>query len=170
MAKALFVIAPENFRDEEYFKPKEILEKAGHIVITASTKRGICKGMLGGKAKTDILIGDAIEDNFDSLVVIGGSGSTKLWDLSELQQLFHAFYDANKPIAAICLATVALMRSGLTQGKRVTGWSPEANIEAAKQGAQYTNAGVEEDDLFITGKGPEFAEQFGRKILKRLQK
>ena len=62
------------------------------------------------------------------------------------------------------------MRSGLTQGKRVTGWSPEANIEAAKQGAQYTNAGVEEDDLFITGKGPEFAEQFGRKILKRLQK
>lgn len=169
MIKVLFVIAPDNFRDEEYFEPKNILEKAGHIVITASTTRNVCKGMLKGTVKPDILIGEAIENNFAALVVIGGSGSPKLWDNSELQELFHTFYDANKPIACICLATVALFRSGLTQDKKVTGWPPEAKEEADKSGAIYVDENVVEDDLFITAKGPPNAEEFGRKILKRLE-
>lgn len=168
MVKVLLVIAHENFRDEEYFKPKEILEKAGHIVVTASTTRAICKGMLGKTVKPDILISDAIADNFAALVIVGGSGSQKLWDVSELQELIHEFYDLNKPIAAICLATVALFKSGLMQGKNATGWPPEAKIEAAQNGVLYIDESVIEDDLFITARGPPNAEEFGRKILKRL--
>jgi len=164
----LFVIAHENFRDEEYFKPKEILEKEGNIVVTASTTRNICKGMLGKTVKPDILIGDAIEDNFAALVIVGGSGSQKLWDVSELQELIHEFYDSNKPIAAICLATVTLFRSGLMQGKNATGWQPDAKIEAAQNGVLYADKNIVEDDLFITAQGPSNAEEFGRKILKRL--
>ncbi|MEK6923232.1 MAG: DJ-1/PfpI family protein [Nanoarchaeota archaeon] len=169
MSKVLFVIAPVDFRDEEYLKPKEILEKAGYIVITASTTQNVCKGMHKATVKPDILIRDAVEANFSALVVVGGNGSPKLWANTELQELFHDFYDANKLIACICLATVALFRSGLTQGKKVTGWLPEAKEEADKNGAIYVTENIIEDDLFITAKGPSNAEEFGHKILKRLK-
>ena len=36
--KALFVIAPERFKDEEYYIPKEILENNDIEVVTASLK------------------------------------------------------------------------------------------------------------------------------------
>ena len=46
--KILMIIALRNFRNEEYFIPKEILEKAGMEVVAASTQRGIAVGSQGG--------------------------------------------------------------------------------------------------------------------------
>lgn len=39
MAKILMIIPPERFRDEELFVTKEELEKGGHSVVIASTKK-----------------------------------------------------------------------------------------------------------------------------------
>ncbi|RLE07865.1 hypothetical protein DRJ00_07325, partial [Candidatus Aerophobetes bacterium] len=45
--KAVMVIAEKNFRDEELFEPKKILEAEGVKVIVASTSFNIARGMLG---------------------------------------------------------------------------------------------------------------------------
>ena len=53
--KALLIIAPENFRDEEYFQPRVIMLGSGiKTITTAKTKKEEATGVLGGKAKIDI--------------------------------------------------------------------------------------------------------------------
>ena len=89
MAKILFVIAKNGFRDVEYFTPKEILEKAGHSVKTASNgKTGeIANGADEGKVKIDIDISDADADDFDAVVFVGGPGALENLDNEESYRL-----------------------------------------------------------------------------------
>jgi protease I len=47
--KVLIVIAPEKFRDEEFTVPAAALQKAGIGYAIATTRRGLCCGMLGAK-------------------------------------------------------------------------------------------------------------------------
>ena len=61
--KVLFVIAFRDFRDEEFFEPKEILEKAGFQVEVASTEKGMAIGVNGGEVKVDFLIDEARVDD-----------------------------------------------------------------------------------------------------------
>ena len=53
MKKIVFVVAPTNFRDEEYIEPKNIFEAAGIEVITASTVIGTLYGKI--KIKTELM-------------------------------------------------------------------------------------------------------------------
>ena len=56
--KVLMVIAPDKFRDEELFKPKEIIEANGGTVTIASLKARPCTGMMGGTVTPDIEVID----------------------------------------------------------------------------------------------------------------
>ena len=76
MAKIVLVVAPENFRDEEFFHTKEELEKAGNEVVIVSTKIGTLTGMLGGTTEAIMIADDINESDFDAIVFIGGSGAS----------------------------------------------------------------------------------------------
>ena len=72
--KAVFIIAEQNFRDEEYQVPKEVLEKSGIEVVTASTTTGECVGKLGMKVTPEMLVKD-IDQPSSMLSFVGGGGS-----------------------------------------------------------------------------------------------
>ena len=55
-AKILMVIAPRNFRDEEFLQPKAVFEKNGFSVTVASKEVKEASGMLGAKAKVDLCL------------------------------------------------------------------------------------------------------------------
>ena len=93
--KALLLIAQQNFRDEEYFVPRQVVEKAGLTVKTASPDGGVCVGMLGGKVQADVRIADANPGDYVAVVIVGGGGSRKyLWDSQKLQSLTRSTYEA----------------------------------------------------------------------------
>ena len=78
--KILMIIASQNFRDEELFKPRELFIKEGMEVILASSSLETSRGMLGGTAKPDILIGEVKVEEFDVIIFVGGTGASKYWD------------------------------------------------------------------------------------------
>lgn len=95
--KILLVIAQEQFRDEECFVPKQLFEAAGVKVTIAAESKKTSKGMLGGTIKPDIAISDARIDDYDAIVISGGSGSKKyLWDNRALQALVKEADDLKK--------------------------------------------------------------------------
>ena len=57
--KVLMVIPHTQFRDEEFFEPKAILEDGGAAVRVASTSARTCYGMKGGVVNADLSIADA---------------------------------------------------------------------------------------------------------------
>jgi len=167
--KVLMVIAPTRFRDEEYSKPKEIFEKSGIEVVTASTTTVECSGMLGARVKPNILIKDAKEQDFSVIIIVGGSGSSMLFNERSLLELIRKFNDSKKIIGAICLACIVLIKAGIMKGKKMTGWSPDTKVEAQKAGVTYIGEEIIEDNNIITGIGPSAAVKFGQTIVKKLR-
>ncbi|NLY76022.1 MAG: DJ-1/PfpI family protein [Firmicutes bacterium] len=163
------IIAERNFRDEEYQKPKEILEKAGIIVLTASTSLGTAVGKLGMTAKPDLLIGDLENQDLAALIFVGGGGSSQYFEDQTAHRLVRRFYEQGKIVGAICIAPVILANAGLLKGKRATVF-PDGKADLEKNGAVYTGKPVEVDGTIITGAGPEAAVAFGEGIVEMLKK
>ncbi|MDR3253892.1 MAG: DJ-1/PfpI family protein [Endomicrobium sp.] len=164
MKKVVFITAPEMFRDEEYYKPKKVLENAGIEVITASVKTGELTGRFGYKTISTILIQSVNSDDFDAIVYVGGIGADIFFNNPYALKLADNFFKHNKPIASICIAGVILANSGILNGKKATVFidGKETLIE---KGASYTGASLEIDGNIITANGPEAAEDFANAVL-----
>jgi len=167
--KALMVIAPEGFRDEELFQPKQILEEAGVDVVVASTTLSAAKGMLGGSIVPDIKIDDVEVNDFDAIIFVGGVGASCYWDDPLAHKIIMEANSLNKVIAAICIAPVTLANSGILKGKKATVWPSEADSLKSK-GAIYTGNPVEREGNIITASGPTAAKEFGKEIVQALFK
>src|SRR5437867_13301187 len=112
--KVLIVIPPTQFREEEFFEPRKILQDEGATVVVASTAVRVCRGMKGGSAQADISIADAKADDYAGLVLCSGSSAPEfLWNDKKLQEPVTAITAASKVGAAICLAPVGLAKPKL---------------------------------------------------------
>jgi len=158
--RAVLIIASKNFRDEEFFETKFVLGDAGVEAVTASTRKGAIKGMLGGIADATILVNDIVVDDYDAIIFIGGSGATEYFNKGVALDIVREAADKGKILAAICIAPSVLANAGVLNGVRVTGF-PSEQARLRRAGAIYTGAPVERDGLIITGIGPEAARLFG---------
>ena len=168
--KALFILMPEGFRDEEFTVPKERLENAGVEVTVAGLREGECKGMLGMSYTPKTTVDEVSVDDFDAIVIPGGSGSPQhLWDNQKVHQMVRDAYDKGKVVAIICLAPVALAKAGLLKGKNATVSSSSNAPEILKgKGANYLDEDVVVDGNIITARGPAASGEFAEKIIEKL--
>jgi len=120
MAKILMVVAPERFRDEELFLPKEEFEKSGHQIFIASTKIGVCIGSRGGNIIVDLLLKDIHSNDYDVIVFVGGGGSKVFFNDLNAINIAQEMNSKGKIVAAICLAPVILANAGILKGKKAT--------------------------------------------------
>lgn len=162
--KIVFVIAPKNFRDEEYFQPKVVLQAKGAVVKTAAIgDPEEVTGTKGGKARPDIDFDSISSDNYDAVVFVGGEGAKVYFEDEFIKDAVLGFVENNKVLAAICIAPTILTYAGVLKGKTVT--STESEKESLeKAGAKWSGSEVEVDGLIITANGPDAALKFGAKI------
>lgn len=168
--KVVFIIPPIDFRDEELFDTKKVLESNGVVVKIASIVelQKKCIGMLKGVVVPDLRLLDVKAEDFDGFVFVGGDGATLLWNDDAALSLASQACGLNKVVAAISNAPVILANANILQYKRVTvSRNDEGKMEV--KGAYCTAARVEYDRNIITAKGPDCAEQFGRSIIKGLK-
>jgi len=166
-AKILMIIASNNFRDEEYLQPKQILEHAGAKITTASSSIGSITGMLGATAQATVTIDDADSNNYDAVIFVGGTGASEYFKNKRAHEIAKQTFDSGKIIAAICIAPSTLANAGILEGKSATSYpSEQSNLES--KGARYTGEPVTRDSNVITGKGPEAATLFGNEIVSAL--
>lgn len=168
--QVLMVIAPEDFRDEEYLEPRKVFEREGAVVKVASTRVVKARGMLG----VQVNVGSGLEglkvQDYDAVVVVGGQGSPRhLWGSEALHQLLREASKAGKVVASICLSGAVLARAGLLKGKKATVFNaPEAVEEMRRGGADYAGDGVVNDGRIVTASGPDVARAFGEKVLEAI--
>jgi len=170
--KIAMIIAFRDFRDAEYFVPKEILEKAGIEVKTASNKKGIAIGADGGDVKVDLLVSEINPAEFAAVVFIGGSGCLENLDNESSYRVAQETVSQNRVLASICISPVILAKAGVLEGKKATVWSSVMDRSPIKilqnNGAIYEDKRVVVEGKIITGNGPEAAEEFGQAIVEVL--
>lgn len=168
MKKIAFIISSKDFRDEEYFVTKELLESKGFTVDTYSDKVGLAIGRFGGEAEVDKDMGEVSVEPYDALVIIGGSGALEHLDGALLHEIVAGFDEVGKVVAAICISPVILANSGIMEGKRATVWSSPMDKSAIdiieKNGAVYVDDSVVVDGNIVTGKDYLSSASFGEAI------
>lgn len=166
--KALLVIAPANFRDEEYFVTKQVLEDSGAAVTTASKSPGQVTGMLGGTARAERGLDDVNAADYDAVVFVGGNGAQAYFGDKMALEIASQAFEAGKTVAAICIAPVILANAGILNGKRATCYGGEFASRLEAGGAEYTAESIVRDDMIITADGPASAKDFGAEIVRAL--
>lgn len=160
MARVLMIIAPDQFRDEEYAEPRDVLLSRGAEVVTASVAPGPCRGKLGMMAHADAAISEVQAADFDAVVFVGGGGSSIYFDDPVAHTLAIDSLHEGHITAAICIAPSVLAHAGVLRDRRVTAFeSQKGDLE--QHGAIFTGTPVEIDGAIITANGPAAAHDFG---------
>lgn len=165
--KIVMIIAPDGFRDEEYFEPKKVFEDAGVEVVTASKGVSVAKGKLGATANVDMDISEVEVSDYDAIVFIGGPGTTIYFEDADAHRIAKDAESAEKIVATICIAPSILANAGVLEGKKATVFSSESENVNSKS-AGYTGNPVEVDGKIVTGNGPGAATEFGKVIVNLL--
>jgi len=165
--KVLMIVAPTNFRDEEFLQPREVLEGYGASITVASKGTRTATGSHGASVNVDLNLSQVDVENYDAVVFVGGSGAAVYFNDSTALGIAKDSYNRGKVVAAICIAPSILANAGILEGKSATAYSSEAsNLEA--NGARYTGEQVTVDGKIITANGPLAASQFGKAIAQKL--
>ncbi|MBE9916508.1 DJ-1/PfpI family protein [Paenibacillus donghaensis] len=168
--KALLIIPPERFNEDELFKPKQALENAGIEVTIASTKTGEIIGDFEGKAISEKIFSDTTATDFDVISVIGGSGTNDhLWDNEELSTYLKKAHKDNILVTGICAGSVTVVKTGLLEGREATCYPIEVQKDQLKgNNVKYVEKHVIAHSDIITGDGPDGAEEFGKALVNAI--
>ena len=169
--KVLIVIAPKDFEDCEVVDPMTILKANGAEVKIAGITTEAAIGINGLKIIPDIKISNAKADDYDAIVLPGGTGViSNLWDNEELRTLIQQFNSQSKIVAAMCAAPPALAKAGILKDKKVTMFPWDDGIkELTSRGAIYENEETVTDGNIVTGKNPAASKSFGLAICNAMK-
>jgi protease I len=168
--KVLMIVPHSQFRDEEFFEPKKILESEGAAVTVGSSSVRACQGVLGGTVQSSLAIADAKAEDFDALVICGGpSVPDFFWNDKKLVELVTNVAAAGKVVAAISLSTVVLAKAKLLAGKQATVYFlPQAIQELKTAGATYVSDPLVVHEKLVLAEGPGEAARFGQAVVTAL--
>jgi protease I len=169
--KVGFIIANLNFRDEEYFYPKDVIEKAGFKALTISMEKAVCIGKLGGEVVADLAIRNVIVDDFDAIVFVGGSGCQDFWHNEYAHKICRKIVEQEKVLGAICSSVATLAFAGVLNGVNVNSYETEREI-LKDNGGVLSDLDVVVDDKhkIISANGPKVSRSFGLEIVKMINK
>ena len=164
--KIVMIIAQRMFEEAEFKYPKEIFDNEGaDVTIASSTLSMATGGSL--RVKPDILIDDIKVKDFDAIVFIGGFGVTEYFENPQAHRIARQALEADKILAAICMAPRILANAGVLKGKKATCF-PNVREDIKAKGAMVSGEMVERDGNIITGNGPGAATKFGETIASAL--
>lgn len=166
--KVLMILAPENFRDEEFFQTRAQLSGAGVKLATCSKpKVEEAIGSLGGRVAIETSPDKVNLSEFAAVVFVGGPGSAVYFKDQEMLALARQAHEQGKVLGAICIASSILANAGILSGKKATAFpSEQKNLKS--KGATFTGKAVTVDGKIVTASGPEAAADFGKALVKVL--
>jgi protease I len=177
MAKVLFILAKEGFRDEEFLVPAEILQNKGHQIFVASNtnKGNKAIGADGAEVIVDVSLDEVNVKDYDMIVFVGGPGALENLDNEKSYRIARETVENKKHLAAICISPTILAQSGVLKNKKATVWSSASYKESIeilkKNGAEYVDEPVvvEDGGYLITANGPKAAKEFGDALSRALE-
>lgn len=165
-AKHIALLATNGFEDSELIEPLKALQEAGAEVMIISEKAGIITGKNGEEVSVDEVVDDAIVDDFDGLLLPGGVANPDTLRLNKAAvQFVRAFFDAHKPVAAICHAPWLLIEAGVVEGRRLTSW-PSLRTDLENAGAIWIDEEVVTDQGLVTSRKPADIPAFSAKMVE----
>ena len=168
--KRVAILVADGFEQVELTEPKQALEQAGARTQIVSPAQGQVKGWnhteWGDTFPVDMGLDQARADDFDALLLPGGvMNPDKLRMNQQAVQFVKAFFDAGKPIAAICHGPWTLIEAGAAKGRTLTSY-PSLQTDLRNAGASWVDQEVVVDQGLVTSRNPHDIPAFNRKMVE----
>ena len=112
-----------------------------HRVAGGRSRGGMEALRQGGYIPVDVPLAKASAADFDALLLPGGvANPDRLRTNPAAVKFVRDFFDAGKPVAAICHAPWTLIEAGVVRGRKVTSW-PSLKTDLKNAGAQLGGPG-----------------------------
>jgi protease I len=162
-------LATDMFEQIELTEPWQAVEEQGWTPELVSLQAGKIQGFDHyDKADTfDVAttVEEASPDDYDALVLPGGVGNPDALRLDENAVAFvRGFFDAGKPVAAICHAPWTLVEAGVVRGKTLTSW-PSLQTDIRNAGGTWVDEEVVRDGSLVTSRKPDDLPAFNRELV-----
>ncbi|MER6579844.1 type 1 glutamine amidotransferase domain-containing protein [Nonomuraea sp. NPDC001023] len=163
-----FLVAPEGVEQVELTEPWKAVKQAGGTPKLVSTSSGQIQAFNHlDKADTfpvDATVDDADPGDFDALLLPGGVANPDfLRTVPEAVRFARAFFDAGKPVAAICHAPWTLVEADVVRGRTLTSW-PSLQTDLRNAGATWKDQEVvvctDGPNTLVTSRKPDDLKAF----------
>src|SRR3954453_7918664 len=166
------LVANEGIEQVELTEPRKALEQAGATVTLLAPEAGEAQAFnhldKADSFPVDKVVGDADAGDYDGLMLPGGvANPDNLRTHPEAGSFVRAFFDAGKPVAAICHAPWTLVEAGVLDGRTLTSW-PSLQTDIRNAGATWVDEEVVVDGNLITSRKPDDLPAFNTKLLEAL--
>jgi len=164
------ILATDGFEQSELTEPRRALDEAGADTEVVSPKGGKIRGWnhkeWGQEVAVDQRLDSADPENYDALLLPGGVMNPDSLRMQPQAVAFvKHFFDADKPVGAICHGPWTVIESGAAKGHRMTSW-PSLQTDVRNSGAEWVDEEVVVDGNLVTSRKPDDIPAFNREIIK----
>ncbi|MGA2666450.1 MAG: type 1 glutamine amidotransferase domain-containing protein [Nitrososphaerales archaeon] len=119
----------------------------------------------GGEFSVDVSLEGARTEDFDALLLPGGVMNPDRLRTNETAVAFvKRFFEAGKPVAAICHGPWTMVEAGSARGRKMTSW-PSLKTDLRNAGAEWLDQEVVVDDKLVTSRKPDDIPAFNGAML-----
>ncbi|CAM02230.1 protease I [Saccharopolyspora erythraea NRRL 2338] len=169
--RRIAVLATDGVEQVEYEQPRQAVEQAGGQVSLVSVHDGEIQAMNGDIDKgdrftVDAKVSDVSPDDFDGLVLPGGTiNPDRLRIDADAVGFVRSFVQQGKPVGAICHGPWTLVEADVVRGRRVTSF-PSIRTDLRNAGAEVVDEQVVTDQGLVTSRNPDDLHAFCSKIVE----
>jgi protease I len=168
--KKIAILVTDGFEQVEMTEPRKALQQAGADTDLVSPAKGEVQGWNHDKAAdkfpVDVPLDQANADDYDALVLPGGVMNPDHLRMNKTAVHFvRAFFDAGKPVAAICHGPWTIIEAGAARGRTLTSW-PSLQTDLRNAGANWVDREVVTDNGLVTSRKPDDLPAFNRKMIE----
>ena len=169
MVKKIAILATDGFEDAELLYPKIRLKEAGVDTEIISLYRREIKGKHGYPLKPDKLVREARVDDYDGVIIPGGTKNPDyLRREKDVLDFVAKINDQNKLVGAICHAGWVLISAKIIKDRKATSYFAIKD-DMVNAGANFEDKPVVVDDNLITSRKPDDLPDFMKEVLKFLE-
>ena len=170
--KTVAVLATNGFESDELNQPVRALRDAGATVKIVSPETGKIQGWKSGKwhgeVAVDLTLDEAKAGDFDALVLPGGVLNPDTLRQDERAVTFvRAFFEAGKPVGAICHGPWLLVEADVVKGRQVTSYA-SIKTDLINAGAKWEDSEVVCDQGLVTSRQPSDLGAFCAKLVEEV--
>jgi intracellular protease, PfpI family len=171
--KRVAILATDGFEQSEMVMPRKALDEAGAKTVLVSPKPDQVKGWQhdkwGDSFPVDVPLDSADPNDYEALVLPGGvMNPDKLRMNPQAVNFVKAFFDAGKPVGAICHGPWTLVEAGIVMNKTLTSW-PSLKTDIRNAGGNWVDQEVVVDNGLVTSRKPDDIPAFNAKLIEEIQ-
>ena len=168
--KTVAILATDGVELVELTEPMKALNEAGASVEIVSLKAGDFQGFNhltpGDKVTADKAVAGVDASAYSALMLPGGvANPDQLRANEDAVKFVRAFFDAGKPVAAICHAPWLLIEAGVVEGRTMTAFD-SIRTDLRNAGAEVVDEPVVVDQGLVTSRNPDDIPAFNAKMIE----